>query len=76
MMASIRGHPFLSFCMRQLPNTARMWHHTSKHNIVLTSTGSTFIWAMHMRWAREHDPSESARLVPAADWEGQHQGID
>ena len=68
MMASIRGHPFLSFCMRQLPNTARMWHHTSKHNIVLTSTGSTFIWAMHMRWAREHDPSEAARLVPAADW--------
>ncbi len=68
VMASVAGHPFLAFALRELPRYAIAWHHTSKHNTVLTSTGSTFIWAMHMRWAREHEAEQSARLVPAADW--------
>lgn len=68
MMAATTGHPFITYAMSQLPEYAHAWHHTSKHNTVLTSTGSTFIWAMHMRWARDHTPEESARLVPAADW--------
>ena len=68
VMASVAGHPFLAFALHELPRYAIAWHHTSKHNTVLTSTGSTFIWAMHMRWAREHEAEQSARLVPAADW--------
>lgn len=47
---------------------AHAWYHTTKHNTVLASTGSTFIWAMHMRWAREHAAAETAELLSAADW--------
>ena len=68
VMASVPGHPFLDFAMHALPEYAHAWYHSSKHNTVLSSTGSTFIWAQHMRWARAHPPSEAASLLPARDW--------
>jgi hypothetical protein len=68
VMASVPGHPFLLFVLKELPKYAHAWYHTSKHNTVLSSTGSTFIWAMHMRWARDHPVEDSASLMPAADW--------
>lgn len=48
----------LTFC-------ALFRYHLSKHNTVLTSTGSTFIWAMFMRWDNEAHP---VSLIPAEDW--------
>lgn len=68
VMASVAGHPFLEHCMRALPRYASRWYHVGKHNAVLSSTGSTFVWAMHMQWARQHDPSHSARLLLPAVW--------
>ena len=65
MMASVAGHPFLDFALHELPRYASAWYHVSKHNTVLSSTGSTFVWALHMRWAREHTVDESARLMPS-----------
>ena len=68
MIAATARHPFITFAMHELINYRRGGIHLSKHFTVLTSTGSTFIWAMHMRWSRTHSLEESARLVPAADW--------
>ena len=68
VMASTAGHPFMDFALRQLPRYSRAWYHISKHNTVLSSTGSTFIWAVHMTWARGHEGMDAARLLPAADW--------
>jgi len=68
-MAATAGHPFLEFAMRMLPEYAHRWYHLMKHNTILSSTGSTFIWAMHMRWAREHSqPAMVGALVAAEDW--------
>ena len=68
IVAATPGHPFLSFALRELPTYARRWYHVTRHFEVLTSTGSTFIWAMHMRWARMHAREVAASLIPAPDW--------
>ena len=68
IVAATPGHPFLSFALRELPTYARRWYHVTRHFEVLTSTGSTFIWAMHMRWARMHSREVAASLIPAPDW--------
>ena len=68
VMASTARHPFLLFVLEQLPAYAHAWYHGARHNTILSSTGSTFIWAVHMRWARDHTADESARLLPAREW--------
>jgi len=68
LLAATPRHPFLAFALQQLPAYASKWYHVTKHWAVLSSTGSTYIWAMHMRWAREHAGSSAASLVPSADW--------
>ena len=68
VMASTAGHPFMAHALQMLPRYASRWYHVSKHNTVLSSTGSTFVWALHMQWARSHPQEESASLLPAADW--------
>mmetsp|Transcript_20301 Transcript_20301/g.48755 ORF Transcript_20301/g.48755 Transcript_20301/m.48755 type:complete len:545 (-) Transcript_20301:400-2034(-) len=65
MMASVAAHPFLREALNQLPQYAHAWYHVSKHNTVLSSTGSTFVWAMFMRWSDARHP---VSLVPAEDW--------
>lgn len=68
VMASTAGHPFMDYALRQLPRYKDRWYHLSKHNTVLSSTGSTFIWVMHMTWVRDFPEADAARLLPAADW--------
>jgi len=67
-MASAPGHPFFLHALSQLPRYSRAWYHLSKHNAVLSSTGSTFIWAMAMGWARWHPPLGRPVVIAAADW--------
>jgi mannosyltransferase OCH1-like enzyme len=67
-MASAPGHPFFLHVLQQLPAYARAWYHLSKHNAVLSSTGSTLVWAMAMGWARRHGGPDQPTVVAAADW--------
>jgi mannosyltransferase OCH1-like enzyme len=67
-MASAPGHPFFLHVLQQLPRYAHAWYHLSKHNAVLSSTGSTFIWAMAMGWARDRGKSDQPAIVASADW--------
>ena len=56
-MASVAAHPFMGEALRSLPIYAHAWYHLSKHNTVLSSTGSTYVWALFMRWPdAEADP--------------------
>lgn len=64
IMASTQGHPFFWEALQQLPAYEHRWYHVSKHNTVLSSTGSTFIWAMFMRYGSP----ESAALLPSVAW--------
>lgn len=64
LMASTKGHPFFLEALRQLPTYEHRWYHVSKHNTVLSSTGSTFIWAMFMRYGSP----EHAALLPSEAW--------
>uniref|UniRef100_A0A7S2GXA6 Alpha 1,4-glycosyltransferase domain-containing protein n=2 Tax=Haptolina brevifila TaxID=156173 RepID=A0A7S2GXA6_9EUKA len=69
VMAATKGHAFLEFVLRGLPQYAHAWYHVSKHNTVLSSTGSTYIWARYMTWSREHpEPTSAAGLLPPEDW--------
>ena len=57
LMASVAAHPFMDEALRSLPSYAHAWYHLSKHNTVLSSTGSTYVWALFMRWPdAEADP--------------------
>jgi len=67
-MGSAPGHPFFLHVLQQLPRYARAWYHLSKHNAVLSSTGSTFIWAMAMGWARRRARPDQPTIIAAADW--------
>jgi hypothetical protein len=42
-------------------------YHLSKHNTVLSSTGSTYLWALYMRWPDTAE-SEPPALVQARTW--------
>ena len=54
--------------LRSLPIYAHAWYHLSKHNTVLSSTGSTYVWALFMRWPdAEADPSSAAREALGID---------
>ena len=42
-------------------------YHLSKHNTVLSSTGSTYLWALYMRWPDTAE-SEPPALMQARTW--------
>lgn len=66
LMASVAEHPFMCEALRLLPTFAHAWYHLSKHNTVLSSTGSTYVWALFMRWP--HDRIDQPALVQARTW--------
>ena len=68
-MAATPRHPFVSHLLSQLPTYAQQWyHHLGRHATILSSAGPTFVWAVHMGWARDHGVAQAAALLPAADW--------
>jgi mannosyltransferase OCH1-like enzyme len=67
LMASVAEHPFMSEALRLLPAYAHAWYHLSKHNTVLSSTGSTYLWALYMRWPDTAE-SEPPALMQAHTW--------
>ena len=66
LMASVAEHPFMDEALRLLPKYAHAWYHLSKHNTVLSSTGSTYVWALFMRWP--HDRIDQPALIKARTW--------
>lgn len=66
LMASVAEHPFMGEALRLLPKFAHAWYHLSKHNTVLSSTGSTYVWALFMRWP--HDRMDQPALIQARTW--------
>lgn len=65
-MASAANHPFFLEALRQLPRYAHAWYHVTRHNTILSSTGSTFVWAMFLRWpaGAEQQPA----IIAADQW--------
>ena len=65
LMAAVPAHPFFERTLHELPRYKDAWYHFSKHNAVLSSTGSTFIWAMFLRWPMRY---AQPAIMPAHAW--------
>jgi hypothetical protein len=68
MMAATPGHPFVEYALHELPRFSKRWYHLTRHNTILSSTGSTFVWAAHIRWERLAMRNETAAILSPADW--------
>lgn len=66
LMASTPRHPFFGELLRQLPAYARAPFGLSKHSKVLMSTGSTYVWAVFLRWAEARSRPPPVRVLPHA----------